>query len=139
MLLWLISLSVISSRSIHVAANGKILFFFWLSNIPLYTWTSLAAQTVKNVPAMQEIWVWSLGQGDPLEKGMAAHSSVPYWLEGDIPQWGFNLLSSSSYVWDWKSCIIFKGHLPFCIFLFFDFFLPHWEAGIFPSSFLRVF
>ena len=34
---------------------------------------SLVAQTVKNLPAMQEIWVQSLGWEDPLEKGMATH------------------------------------------------------------------
>ena len=34
--LWLISLSIIFSRSIHVAANVRISFFLWLSNIPLY-------------------------------------------------------------------------------------------------------
>ena len=28
---------------------------------------------------MQETWVWSLGQEDPLEKGMATHSSIPAW------------------------------------------------------------
>ena len=33
------------------------------------------AQMVKNPPAMQETWVWSLDQKDPLEKGMATHSS----------------------------------------------------------------
>ena len=32
------------------------------------------------------------GSGRPLGKGMAVHSSVPYWLEGDIPQWCFLLL-----------------------------------------------
>ena len=37
------------------------------------------AQTVKNLPAMQETWVQSLGQEDPLEKGMATHSSVLAW------------------------------------------------------------
>ena len=40
---------------------------------------SLVAQTVKNLPAMQEIWVQSLGQEDPLEKGMATHSSILSW------------------------------------------------------------
>ena len=40
---------------------------------------SLVAQTVKNLPAMQETWVQSLGQEDPLEKGMATHSSIPAW------------------------------------------------------------
>ena len=34
------------------------------------------AQTVKNLLAMQETWVRSLGQEDPLEKGMATHSSI---------------------------------------------------------------
>ena len=34
---------------------------------------------VKNLPAMQETWVQSLGQEDPLEKGMATHSSVLAW------------------------------------------------------------
>ena len=34
------------------------------------------AQVVKNLPAMQETWVQSLGQEDPLEKGMATHFST---------------------------------------------------------------
>ena len=34
------------------------------------------AQMVKNLPAMQKMQVWSLGQEDPLEKGMATHSSI---------------------------------------------------------------
>ena len=42
-------------------------------------WTSLVAQTVKNMPAMQETRVLSLGQEDPLEKGMATHSSILAW------------------------------------------------------------
>ena len=37
------------------------------------------AQTVKDLPAMQETWVRSLGQEDPLEKGMATHSSTLAW------------------------------------------------------------
>ena len=40
---------------------------------------SLVAQTLKNLPAMQETWVRSLGWEDPLEKGMAAHSSILAW------------------------------------------------------------
>ena len=39
----------------------------------------MVAQMVKNWPAMQETWVWSLGQEDPLEKGMATHSSILTW------------------------------------------------------------
>ena len=37
------------------------------------------AQMVKNLLAMQETWVRSLGQEDPLEKGMATHSSILTW------------------------------------------------------------
>ena len=37
------------------------------------------AQTVKNLPAMQETWVHPLGWEDPLEKGMATHPSILAW------------------------------------------------------------
>ena len=40
-------------------------------------WASLITQLVKNLPAMQETGVWSLGREDPLEKEMATHSSSP--------------------------------------------------------------
>ena len=40
---------------------------------------NLVAQMVKNLPAMQETWVRSLGQEDPLEKGLATHSSILTW------------------------------------------------------------
>ena len=43
------------------------------------TWGSLVAQTVKNLPAMQETQVKSLGQEEPLEKKMATHSSTLAW------------------------------------------------------------
>ena len=38
------------------------------------------AQIVNNLPAMQETWVQSLGQEDPLEKGMATHSDISAWI-----------------------------------------------------------
>ena len=43
------------------------------------SWASLVAQMVKNLPAMWETKVWSLGQEDPLEKEMATHSSTLAW------------------------------------------------------------
>ena len=56
------------------------------------------AQTVKHLPAMRETWVQSLGQEDPLEKGMATHSSILAWrslgqrsLAGYSP-WGRKML-----------------------------------------------
>ena len=39
----------------------------------------VVAQMVKNPPTMQEIQIRSLGREDPLEKGMATHSSIPAW------------------------------------------------------------
>ena len=44
-----------------------------------YSWASLVAQLVKNLPAVQETWVRSLGWEDPLEKGKATHSSILVW------------------------------------------------------------
>ena len=68
---------------------SSLKFFFFLNNsIPirfvwgLYSlsiWTSLVVQTVKNLHTTQETQVQSLGQEDPLEKGMATHSSIHAW------------------------------------------------------------
>ena len=41
--------------------------------------THIVVQTVKNLPAMQETWVLSLHQEDPLENGMETHSSILAW------------------------------------------------------------
>ena len=45
----------------------------------LYTWASLVTQMVKNQPALQGTWVRLLSQEDPLEEGMATHSSILAW------------------------------------------------------------
>ena len=42
-------------------------------------WASLVTLVVKNLPAMQETWVQSLGQEDPLEEDTATHSSILAW------------------------------------------------------------
>ena len=44
-----------------------------------YSWASLVAQLVKNLPALQETWVQFLGWEDPLEKGKATHSTILAW------------------------------------------------------------
>ena len=43
------------------------------------SWASLVAQTLKNLPSMQETQVQFLGREDPLEKGMVTHSSILAW------------------------------------------------------------
>ena len=50
-----------------------------LPGASMYTWASPVAQLVKNPPAMQEIPVQFLGREDPLEEGMATHSSILAW------------------------------------------------------------
>jgi len=50
------------------------LYFLWFEK-----WAFLVAQVVKNLLAMQEILVQSLGWEDPLEKGMATHSNILAW------------------------------------------------------------
>jgi len=44
-----------------------------------YSWASLVAQLVKNLPAMWETWVRSVSWEDLLEKGIATHSSILTW------------------------------------------------------------
>ena len=54
----------------------KLFFFGELRN---WQYLHLVAQMVKNLPAMQDTWVRSLGWEDPLEKGMATHFSILAW------------------------------------------------------------
>ena len=56
-------------------------FFFYplIAPFPISSLLIALAQMVKNLPAMQEIWVLSLSQEDPLEKRMATHSSILAW------------------------------------------------------------
>ena len=65
----------------------------WMCNLSGY----MIAQLVKNLPAMQETWVWSLGWKDPLEKGMAIHSSILTWI---IP-WTVKFMGSQRAEYDW--------------------------------------
>ena len=71
-------------HSSHIIAI-KLNFFIFLLWQGIYNtkWASLVVQTVKNLPAMQETRVQSLGRGDPLEEGIATHSSILAWR---IPQ-----------------------------------------------------
>ena len=52
-----------------------------------YSWASLVAQLVKNLSAMREMWIQSLGWEDPLEKGKATQSSILAWRIPYSP-WG---------------------------------------------------
>ena len=47
-----------------------------------YSWASLVSQMVKNLPVVRETWLQSLGWEDPMQEGMATHSSI---LPGESP------------------------------------------------------
>ena len=62
-----------------------------------YSWASLVAQMVKNLHAMQETWVQSCSWEDPLEEGMATHSSIFVWrIPMDRGAWGATSIGSQS-------------------------------------------
>ena len=54
-------------------------FNVWRFQINIQFRASLMAQMVKNLPAMQDTWVRSVDWEDPLEEGMATHSSILAW------------------------------------------------------------
>jgi len=59
--------------------NGQTILRLLSLAMLIHHLVSLVAQLVKNVPAMRETWVPSLGWEDPLEKGMATHSRNLAW------------------------------------------------------------
>ena len=70
----------ILSQSLLFDCFCSSLFFSFLSVSSLLIWrASLVAQMVKNLPAVQETQVQSMGGEDPLEKGMVTHSSILSW------------------------------------------------------------
>ena len=52
----------------------------WVCHLLTFFRASLVAQLIKNLPAMRDTWVRSLGWEDPLEKGKATHSSILAWI-----------------------------------------------------------
>jgi len=78
---------------------------------------SLTAQVVKNPPAMQEIWVRSLGWEDSLQKGKATHSSILAWR---IP-WTLPSMGSQRVRHNWATFTLYWG-LPW--------WLRHWKINL---------
>ena len=69
----------------------------WRRDKLQYFWGSLVAQMVKNLPAVRETWVQSLGWEDPLEEGMATHSIILAWrIPMDSGAWWAIVLGSQS-------------------------------------------
>ena len=68
-----------------------------------YSWASLVAQLVKNLPAKRETWVWSLAWEYPLEEGKATHSSILTWK---IP-WTIQSMGTQRAGHDWATFFFF--------------------------------
>ena len=76
-----------------------MLFGVWFVSL-----SSLVAQEVKSLPAMQEAWVQFLGQKDPLEKETATHSSIPAWETPRTEEPGGLQSMGLQRVWhDWET------------------------------------
>ena len=72
-------------------------------------WDFPVAQMVKNLPAMQETCVWSLGQEDPLEEGMATHSSILVWrIPWTEEPGGLHSIGSQRLRYDWVTDTVRK-------------------------------
>ena len=75
-----------------------------------YSWASLVAQLVKNLPEMWETWVISLGWEDPLEKGMATYSSMLAWrIPWTEEPGGLQSMGSQRVRYDWASSLHFNS------------------------------
>ena len=84
-----------------------------------YSWASLVAQTIKNLPAVKKIQVRSLGGEDLLEKGMATHSSILAWRipwaeePGGLQSMGLQRVghdwaTNNTYTVDLQRCVSFR-------------------------------
>ena len=72
------NLSMESQRVGHDLVTERQPQCSYFTQLVIYL-ASLLAQTVKNLPSVQEIWVWFLGWKGPLEKPMATHFSIVAW------------------------------------------------------------
>ena len=65
----------------------------------LHSSSSLVAQLIKNLPAVQETWIWSLGWEDPLEKRMTTHSNIlAWWIPWTIQSMGSQRVGHSLFL-----------------------------------------
>ena len=96
--------SMVSQRVRHDwAINTHTAWWFDL-HILWNNWASLVAQLEKNLPAVQETWVRSLGWKDPLAKEMATHSSILAWkIPWTEEPGGLQSMGSQRVGYDWAT------------------------------------
>ena len=112
-------LKVLSSLWVHFIDRVSVAFLFLLViwflfckfqiihynlNACTFYLASLVAQLVKNPPAMQETWVWSLGWEDSLEEGMVTHSNILAWrIPMDSNAWRATVHGTPKDTAEWLS------------------------------------
>ena len=101
------------------------------------------AQMVKNPSAMQETWIWSLGWDDPLEKGMAIHSSILTWrIPWTEEPGGLQSVGSQRVGHDWETNInygqICLGLIRACGFCLWSPLTSSVAADIVPCLYLKL-
>ena len=79
LMIWVILLLLVQEKETLVTKGNLCSPLRWIRGGQRILRASLEVQMVKNLPAMQETRVWSLAWEDPLEKGMATHSSILAW------------------------------------------------------------
>ena len=91
-----------SSACIGVQCGWKSTFFYVYL---LKSGDFFGGSAVKNLPVMPEMWVWSLGQEDPLEKEPATHSSILAWEISWTEEPG-DYSSTWLSLWTWLNCVL---------------------------------
>ena len=71
--------NIFSNVNYNIMPHTCFKIFLKLSSVLLKDGAPLVAQTIKNLPTVQEIWFLYLGWEAPLEKGMATHSNILAW------------------------------------------------------------
>ena len=90
----------------------QLIIVTFTQSLPYRVWAFLMAQIVKNAPAIQETWVWSLGWEDPLEEGMAAHSSILAWrIPWTEEPGGLQSMGSQRLRHDWVTSTTYRVNL----------------------------
>ena len=96
-----------------------------------YSWASLVAQLVKNLPALWETWIRSLGWEDPLEKGRATHSSILAWR---IQSMGLQRVGHDWVTFTSWRHVSFCSGVDFAVLRNLSVVVGWWARQLFPSS-----
>ena len=111
-----------------IEALPQSLYIYVCVHTHTHTHIQYLVQMVKNLPAVQETQVWSLGLEDPLEMGMATHSNILVWRipwteePGGLSPWGHK----ESHATERLTLSLFTPYLVFLLVFIYFFYLAAW-------------